>query len=319
MSNANTAVDYAELNALKRDTRRALAAFMEATNLTAEDMAIALHLAGGGNRSSFITRYLAGGKGQEGLDEAVREFLKIADAEVKPFDNLNIVFNVCDHAVRRRVINGIPSRSGYGKTVGLRAFARTKGAIYYSHDKVSSKRDSLIELARQAGLARVSQARSGSIRRRLVAKLKELGSPLIIIDEADTCHFSFLELVRGIHDEVRCGVVLSGMEKWLQELLLTDTRGRRPEQLVGRVAALGKLNPPSPDEIAMMCADFGVTGARSIDLIHKKSVVLGGFRRARMILEDARDIAEKMGAKNITHSLIEEAVEYLPDGGKGNQ
>lgn len=321
---SQTAVDLKEAKAIARevylrDRRAALQHFMRVTNLTPEDMATALHLPGGGNRGTFITRYLNGGEGYKGLDEAVGEFLKICNTEVKPFANLGIVANVCDHARRRGVINGIPSRSGYGKTIGLLAYARARGAIYYSHDKVSSRRDALIELARQAGLRQVMQARAGNIRRRLAARLKELGSPLLLIDEADTCPFGFLETVRGIHDEVGCGMVLAGMEKWLEELLLKDSRGRRPEQLVGRVAAITPLHPPSPDEIAMIAADYGVSGARAIDLLHRSAIVLGGFRRVKMILDDAEDIRVDIGANSITLSILEQAVQYLPGGRKGEQ
>jgi len=313
---AQTARTVAQ-DAAERDPRRALQTFADALNLGPEALVFALGLRGSAsNVAACLRRWMDGRSGDRGqcdlyASRATR-LLRLGGDEIKPTHNLAVVHKACEHAARRRVIVGISSRAGYGKTVGLETYRRTRGAVYYAHDKASSTKDAVIQISRAAGMGRTASVALGTLRQRLVSHLRGLGSPLIVIDEADTIQFRTLEVLRGIVDELRCGLVMAGIEGYLEDLLTEKKYGRRPEQLLSRVVAVVPLDDPSHEEIRLIAADYRVTGTREIEFIRERAIITGGYRRARMILEDAREIADDLGVKKITMAVLDEAAKYLP-------
>jgi len=303
--------------AAERDPRQALQTFADALNLGPKSLVFALGLRGTPDQVAVALRRWMDGTT---IDRTQAELYALRTArllhlggdEIKPTRNLAIVHQACAHAARRRVIIGISSRAGYGKTVGLQTYRRTRGAVYYAHDKASSTKDALVNITRASGLNGPTYAGIGTLRQRLVKHLRTIGSPLIVIDEADTIQFRTLEVLRGIVDELGSGLVMAGIEGYLEELLTEKKYGRRPEQLLSRVAAVVPLVAPSHEEIQLIAGDYGVKGAREIDFIRRRAIVTGGYRRARMILEDAREIADDLGVKKINLAVLNEAAQYLP-------
>jgi len=300
-----------------RDPRRALQKFADALNLDASAVAFALGLRGSPNNMAVeLRRWLDGNsispEKAESYALRAQRLLQLGESVIKPTRNLAIVHEACEHAARRNVIVGISSRAGYGKTVGLETYRRIRGAVYYAHDKASSTKDAMIQISLASGLGRNMQVSIGKLRRALVNHLREIGRPLLIIDEADTIQFRTLEVLRGICDELRCGMAMAGVEGYMERLLTEKQYGRRPEQLLSRVVAIVKLLDPDDEEIQMIADDYGVRGAREIDFIRQWALVTGGYRRARMLLEDSQEIAADIGAKKINLAVLKRAAQYLP-------
>ena len=290
--------------------REALRAFMDAVGFNEDAVSAALHLTGkqGGGQ---VRQYLDGER--DDLDELVTDFLRLDGIEVLPTRNLAIVFKVCDHAHRRGQINVVASRSGFGKTTGLLAYARTKGAVYVSHDKTASRLEFLVNLLAAAGVHWNHLGSTAARIRRFTSRMIELGRPLLIVDEADTLTFACLEIARTINDRVRGGLILAGIDGYVQPMLLRAGHGFRPEQAAGRVAAIVRLPDPDADDVARLAGEYGVNAPTAILFLVERAAVLGGLRRVRVLLDDAKEIAEAQRMRSITIACLKEAANYVPE------
>ncbi len=289
-----------------RSMRQRLAHFMKRTGLSAERTATAC-----GYKTEFEVRNWLSGKDDPDVEARVARLLGFDDADREPIAtaNMQAIFDLCRYAERRRRMVGMEGRSGYGKSTGLRLFARTSGAIYYEYDEVSGPRIVLRELCRLAGLHNYFTLPAGDMLHRLMGALRA-NPRLVIIDQADTLPFKALEAVRAIHDTTGAPIVLSGIDGRLYQRLTRRNMREDAAQVFSRISAYLRLKAPTRDDVETAAARYGIKAARSIDYLHERAAI-PGMRTVVMLCEDARDVAEVNGSRTVGFDHLQKAATYL--------
>jgi len=304
--------DHAQTNAAeviererKLDVRQHLRQFMSATRLDAKQIARMI-----GGFEGLIEKWLQGNAVDHDLERQVEALLGIdSDWWPMPFDNLQSVFDLCRYAERRRRVGAVSGRSGYGKTMALKMYARSHGALYYCYDEASGAREIMKGLCRRAGSTDSQRSTIGEMRGRLAQLLRD-NRRLLIIDQADTLPFKALEAIRSVYDEAECPLVFAGLEGRLLNRLMRRNERENAEQIFSRISAHITLKPPSIDDVAAICARFRITGARAQTYIYQRAAV-GGYRYVRTLCEDAADVAAENGIKGVTLECVQKAATYL--------
>ena len=112
---------------------------------------------------------------------------------------------------------------------------------------------------------------------------------MLIIDEAQHMSDRLLEHVRGIYDRAHIPIVLVGnhglKERW------SGPRGRKFEQLLGRIAFQLDIPRPLPEDVEAIAAHHGIEGSESRKLLLRVVDASGGLHRLERILAAVRALA----------------------------
>jgi DNA transposition AAA+ family ATPase len=149
------------------------------------------------------------------------------------------------------------TKFGLGKTVAAQEYVRQNAdTIMITAIKNMSCRTMLADLGDRIGV--VWQGRNDQMVRALVRKLKALGRPLILVDEADFAGPA-LHILRQFHDLAGCGVVLLGTPAFLERLRRrsTGTEG----QVLSRLTHTIYLDSIVEEDAETILAPFGLQPA----------------------------------------------------------
>lgn len=136
---------------------------------------------------------------------------------------------------------------------------------------------------------------------RICDKVKDLQSPLIIIDEAQHLSEKAIEEIRSWHDEVKVGLALLGNISVIQRLE-GGSRKAAFAQLYSRVGMRIVRATPLQADADALAAAWQVSGDAEVAQIRKVASLPGGLRSATMMLELAYMLAaSQQDALNVGH------------------
>lgn len=182
------------------------------------------------------------------------------------------------------VITGDP---GVGKTATFKQYmVDTPNAFMVTADKATTGVGAiLLALLHATG----SQGRRGghawALRQILLERLEHLNA-LIIIDEAQHLDDDAVEMLRAIHDALKCGLVLGGN----RTVMTRVQRGARTAafaQFHSRVSWPQHYARPTPADIAVILNAWNVTRKDEADYLRKIAAQSGGLRAITQTLKMA--------------------------------
>ena len=170
--------------------------------------------------------------------KAQREELVLGFVETKTTRRIAEVMRDAHEAGEIAVIYG---QAGLGKTQAVKNYCEKHGAILI---EANPSFTALVLMKKLA--ASVKLPISGTLNDLFEETAYRLGGSerLIVVDEAENLPLRALEIIRRLHDETGCGLVLSGMPR-----LVANLRGKHGElvQLHSRVAGALNLGDSLPD------------------------------------------------------------------------
>lgn len=130
---------------------------------------------------------------------------------------------------------------------------------------------------------------------------------LLVIDEAQFLPDGALHVLRNLWDELDnqgCapGLVLVGTPDLADRI--EGRSGRKPRELDalrGRLGAVVKLAPPTPEDIAAIMQHLGIVGDRAAALVDRISRGRGGLHNFRRIEKMARELAGRGAPMTLGH------------------
>lgn len=192
----------------------------------------------------------------------------------------------------------ITGKSGVGKTTALEHYAKEDATVVLVKADVSFSVGGVVdEIAEALGLSTRGRIRVKV--KRVIGALRDSGR-LMIIDEAELLNVKSLEILRKIHDETKCGMVLSGMPR-LWEIF----DGGLYEQLRSRVGVRLRLGSITQADVKKLIdvidpkADERVVGKIA-------QVSAGSARVAVKLTRKGERVARDHG-KALNIEMVEEA------------
>jgi len=131
--------------------------------------------------------------------------------------NVENVVKACDHAKLRHKMVGIIGSTGFGKTTALKTYCQSHKNTYF----VSSRNSMNAKQVLRAILRVMGIGYEGTIydmENRIIDELNKQQEPLLIIDEAGKLSERVLQYLHDIKDESHTGIVLAGVEYFLEDL-----------------------------------------------------------------------------------------------------
>ena len=221
------------------------------------------------------------------------------------------VHRTARHAQANADIAVVFGAAGGGKTWALEHYCRSNAGAWYCamSPAVTTPASVLSRIARAIGIgggpstaARLEQA----VVERLAA-----GSALMVVDEANHLTQPLLDVVRCVHDQAHCGLVLSGNEPLWGRL----ASGDRAAQIVSRVGLTLRLRQPAVGDAialattllggapegkaraAVLAAAGGMGGLRAVRKLAGQAFLLAAAdKRDQVEPGDVVDAAELLGA-----------------------
>ena len=172
--------------------------------------------------------------------KAQREELVLGFVSTKTTRRISEVMRDAHEAGDTVVIYG---QAGLGKTQAVKNYCEKNPAAILIEANPSFT--ALVLMRKLAAAAKVSTVGSlNDLFESVSDRLRDSGR-LIVVDEAENLPLRALEIIRRLHDDTGCGLVLSGMPR-----LVANLRGKHGElvQLYSRVSVALNLGDSMPDE-----------------------------------------------------------------------
>lgn len=195
-------------------------------------------------------------------------------------------------AQRGRVVAAAMS-PGLGKTVTADHYAACNANVFkVTATPATASLTSMMTAVLRAigGAAAVTSHLSHILSQSIQDRVRDLGNPLLIVDEAQHLCAAAIEQIRSWHDSTNLGVALLGNAGLLQTLE-GGTRSVSRAQLFSRISMRDvRLHPFSADIEAMLDA-WRITDEAVTAYVHTIAMKPGGLRGATFALELAHMIA----------------------------
>lgn len=172
--------------------------------------------------------------------KAQREELVLGFVSTKTTRRISEVMRDAHEAGDTVVIYG---QAGLGKTQAVKNYCEKNPAAILIEANPSFT--ALVLMRKLAAAAKVSTVGSlNDLFESVSDRLRDSGR-LIVVDEAENLPLRALEIIRRLHDDTGCGLVLSGMPR-----LVANLRGKHGElvQLYSRVSVALNLGDSMPDD-----------------------------------------------------------------------
>ena len=219
------------------------------------------------------------------------------------------VVGVAAHAHANADLTVIYGAAGGGKTKALERYCEQhSGAWLVTMAPWVTTPSAVLGAIADALDGAASETTAARLARAVVARLS-IGRALLVIDESHHLSQPLLDVVRCVHDEARCGLVLAGNEPLWARL----ARGERAAQLVSRVGIRYHLRRPSAtDALALAQALLG----RPVETGGRKAVLgagegVGALRSVRKLIAQAQILARGDGRDAATDQDLTDAAELL--------
>lgn len=220
--------------------------------------------------------------------KARREELVLGFVSTKTTRRIAEVMRDAHEAGEIAVIYG---QAGLGKTQAVKNYCEKHGAILI---EANPSFTALVLMKKLAASVRLPT--SGTLNDLFEETAYRLGGSerLIVVDEAENLPLRALEIIRRLHDETGCGLVLSGMPR-----LVANLRGKHGElvQLHSRVAGALNLGDSLPDAELEQIARATLPEADDETIAELVKHSNGNTRRMSKLMRGAVRTANKNGIK----------------------
>lgn len=221
-----------------------------------------------GTISTATLSKVINGKGLDSIDQKMWnkiEALVMTKAERTDWVLINTrnsehIRLTCQAAMDERNMKDIIGETGFGKTTGLRDFAKNNPgkAIYVLMDPSMNERDCIKAIARAYGSS--AEGTKYEIVTALAARMIEIGG-VLLLDDVGKVIKKFFRLIQAIYDrtEGSCGIVIAGVPA-LQDFIEKNARKNKESfpEFISRVSWNQRLEVPSKNSIALICEANGI-------------------------------------------------------------
>lgn len=245
------------------------------------------YAAKGGNYETIEPKIEAFLEVQE--SKAQREELVLGFVSTKTTRRISEVMRDAHEAGDTVVIYG---QAGLGKTQAVKNYCQKNPAAILIEANPSFT--ALVLMRKLAAAAKVSTIGSlNDLFEAVSDRLRDSGR-LIVVDEAENLPLRALEIIRRLHDDTGCGLVLSGMPR-----LVANLRGKHGElvQLYSRVSVALNLGDSMPDEELEEIARAAMPEADDETIAELVKHSNGNTRRMSKLMSGAVRTANKNGIK----------------------
>lgn len=221
--------------------------------------------------------------------KAQREELVLGFVSTKTTRRISEVMRDAHEAGDTVVIYG---QAGLGKTQAVKNYCEKNPAAILIEANPSFT--ALVLMRKLAAAAKVSTVGSlNDLFESVSDRLRDSGR-LIVVDEAENLPLRALEIIRRLHDDTGCGLVLSGMPR-----LVANLRGKHGElvQLYSRVSVALNLGDSMPDEELEQIARAAMPEADDETIAELVKHSNGNTRRMSKLMRGAVRTANKNGIK----------------------
>ena len=221
--------------------------------------------------------------------KAQREELVLGFVSTKTTRRISEVMRDAHEAGDTVVIYG---QAGLGKTQAVKNYCEKNPAAILIEANPSFT--ALVLMRKLATAAKVSAMGSlNDLFESVSDRLRDSGR-LIVVDEAENLPLRALEIIRRLHDDTGCGLVLSGMPR-----LVANLRGKHGElvQLYSRVSVALNLGDSMPDEELEEIARAAMPEADDATIAELVKQSNGNTRRMSKLMSGAVRTANKNGIK----------------------
>lgn len=221
--------------------------------------------------------------------KAQREELVLGFVSTKTTRRIAEVMRDAHEAGDTVVIYG---QAGLGKTQAVKNYCDKNPAAILIEANPSFT--ALVLMRKLAAAAKVSTVGSlNDLFESVSDRLRDSGR-LIVVDEAENLPLRALEIIRRLHDDTGCGLVLSGMPR-----LVANLRGKHGElvQLYSRVSVALNLGDSMPDEELEQIARAAMPEADDETIAELVKHSNGNTRRMSKLMRGAVRTANKNGIK----------------------
>lgn len=258
-----------------------------------------------GTSPASISMYLNGtyaekGGNYETIEPKIEAFLEVQDSKARREE---LVLGFVSTRTTRRIAEAmrdaheggeivvIYGQAGLGKTQAVKNYCEKHGAILI---EANPSFTALVLMKKLA--ASVKLPTSGTLNDLFEETAYRLGGSerLIVVDEAENLPLRALEIVRRLHDETGCGLVLSGMPR-----LVANLRGKHGElvQLHSRVAGALNLGDSLPDAELEQIARATLPEADDETIAELVKHSNGNTRRMSKLMRGSVRVANKNGIR----------------------
>lgn len=236
-----------------------------------------------------------------------QDFLRRRDAleglaETRAYLAMQKMYQVCD---QRRELGVIAAPSGLGKTLSAKAYAQAHPNVIYIASLPHISDSGLLEIMKMELGLKYGQNTPRHERALQIMKQLRTDPQLILVDEANHLSVAGLDMLRSIHDDGNCGMVLQGDEK----VVTTIKSGGKKEnlaQLYSRVRRYIALERPDDEDIRRFCEYKGMPlngNEKVLRKIHDLIGDAGEFRKLGFILDQIDDMHQWDRIKEKTLTL----------------
>nr|DAN48311.1 MAG TPA: putative ATPase, putative transposase [Caudoviricetes sp.] len=221
--------------------------------------------------------------------KAQREELVLGFVSTKTTRRISEVMRDAHEAGDTVVIYG---QAGLGKTQAVKNYCEKNPAAILIEANPSFT--ALVLMRKLAAAAKVSTVGSlNDLFESVSDRLRDSGR-LIVVDEAENLPLRAIEIIRRLHDDTGCGLVLSGMPR-----LVANLRGKHGElvQLYSRVSVALNLGDSMPDEELEEIARAAMPEADDATIAELVKQSNGNTRRMSKLMRGAVRTANKNGIK----------------------
>ena len=255
-----------------------------------------------GTSPASISMYLNGtyaekGGNYETIEPKIEAFLEMQDSKARREE---LVLGFVSTKTTRRIAEVmrdaheggetvvIYGQAGLGKTQAVKNYCEKNPAAILIEANPSFT--ALVLMRKLATAAKVSAMGSlNDLFESVSDRLRDSGR-LIVVDEAENLPLRALEIVRRLHDETGCGLVLSGMPR------LVAKHGELV-QLYSRVSVALNLGESLPDDELFEIAKAALPDADEETLLELVKHSNGNTRRMSKLMRGAVRTANKNGIK----------------------
>lgn len=221
--------------------------------------------------------------------KAAREELEIGFVSTKTTRRIAEVMRDAHEGGEVAVIYG---QAGLGKTQAVKHYCEQNPAAVLIEANPSFT--ALVLMRKLATACKVLNMGSlNDLFEAVADRLRDSGR-LIVVDEAENLPLRALEILRRLHDETGCGLVMSGMPR-----LVANLRGKHGElvQLYSRVSVALPLGDSLPDEELAQIAQAALPEADAETVAEIVKQANGNTRRMGKLMRGAVRTANKNGIK----------------------
>ncbi len=216
------------------------------------------------------------------------------------------------HAQANADIAVIFGAAGAGKTWALEHYCRARAGAWYMamSPTVATPTSVLLRISRALGVG-AGLTTAAQLELAVMERLSAAGSSLLAVDEAHHLTQQLLDIVRCVHDQAACGLVLCGNEPLWGRL----ASGERAAQIVSRVGfKLHLRRPAAADAVALAAALLGSRpAAKARRAVLAAAAGTGGLRAVRKLISQASLLAAAEDRTDVTPGDITDAAELLGD------